>query len=366
MSTMARWRSRNHSLVLTLVLVGLTQLGASPKTPNGARLPLTDMVTGAATYLGYEGGLYPNHSNLLPIAQALTGVERANLIQPLDINGNPAVGGKYVLLSLGMSNTTQEFCVANNVDGVTCNAWTFMGQAAGDPMVNHTSLVIINGARSGQGATLWDSATDPNYDWVRDFTLTPLGLSEQQVQAVWVKVANPNPTLSLLDPNADAYQLLTSLGNIVRALKVRYPQLRQVFLSSRIYAGYATTSLNPEPFAYESGFAVKWLIEAQIAQMASGGAVIDPLAGDLNYDTIAPWLAWGPYLWADGLTPRSDGLTWVPADLEADGTHPSQTGETKVGTLLLNFLSSSTQTRCWFRVNATCEFYPVYLPAIQR
>src|SRR4030095_3761934 len=93
----------------------------------------------------------------------------------------------------------------------------------------------------------------------------PQGLSEAQVQAVWVKVANAQPTISLPDPNADAFALLGGLGNIARARKDPCPQWEGVFFPSRIYAGYASTTLNPEPYAYESGFAVKWLIEAQIA-----------------------------------------------------------------------------------------------------
>jgi hypothetical protein len=166
-----------------------------------------------------------------------------------------------------------------------------MGQAARDGSVNHTSLAIVNGAQGGKSASFWDSPADPDYDRVRDTRLAPQGLSEQQVQAVWVKVANPQPTVSLPTGGADAYTLVRQMSDIVRALKTRYPNLQQVFVSSRIYAGYATTDLNPEPYAYASGFSVKWLIEAQIRQMSAAG--VDSRAGDLAY-ARAPWLGWGP------------------------------------------------------------------------
>ena len=315
--------------------------------------PLPELTSG--TYKGFAGGLYPGGSNLEPPAHRAAGLARAQAIVPRDTAGNPTPSGKVVLLSIGMSNTTQEFCAGGSTT-TSCSAWSFMGQAAADTALNDDTLVIVNGARGGQTAQTWDAATDANYDSVRLNRLGPLGLTERQVQVAWVKAADAGPVDSLPDPQADAYLLETHLGNIVRALRARYPNLQIVFLSSRIYAGYATTTLNPEPFAYESGFAVKWLVQGQIDQMATGGTVTDARAGNLNYDTGAPWIAWGPYLWGNGTRPRlSDGLTWEPTDFAPDGTHPAQSGQQKVGALLLAFFKTSAFARCWFVNGGTCS-----------
>ena len=63
------------------------------------------------------------------------------------------------------------------------------------------------------------------------------------MQVAWIKQANPGPTASLPSASADAYTLEMQLGNTVRAAKQRWPNLKIVFLSSRIYAGYATSTL---------------------------------------------------------------------------------------------------------------------------
>jgi len=354
------------SLVLLLLLIpgwaGCSQpvldvAGPDIDTPTAvaakggaeAMVPLIDMGTG--TYFGFEGGLYP--SNQMPRSHLREGLRRMTRVRPLDGKGRSAQDGKIVMVSIGMSNTMQVFCGRNTG---TCVPWSFVGKAEADPAVDKKSLVLVNGARSGQTADAWVSPQSETYGLILDRQLTPRGLTEQQVQVAWVLLANRRPTVGLPNQAADAFRLEEQLGDVVRALKVRYPNLQQVFLSSRIYGGYAVDGLNPEPYAYESGFSVKWLIEAQIRQM--NGGLPDPRAGNLNYRTVAPWIAWGPYTWADGLNPRSDGLTWQPADFERDGTHPSRNGEEKAGALLMDFFKNDSMTRCWFLGLSTCSPRP--------
>jgi len=76
---------------------------------------------------------------------------------------------------------------------------------------------------------------------------------------------------------------------------------------------------------------------------------------ELNYDPAkgsvkAPLLLWGPYLWADGVTPRKiDGLVWERNDLvDRDGTHPSESGRKKVADLLFKFFTEDPLAKTWF------------------
>jgi len=332
--------------------------------------PLTDFAPGQLYLNRYPGLLYDG-SNSVPSDHDADGKVFASKIQPLDTNGQPSSMGKIVFLSIGFSNNTIEVCGGDTFLGppgdtddpeaTDCpppNAQTpfnqpesFIGHAFNDPRVNHATVVIVDGAKADQTFNLWDPTLSgySEYDRVRDEILVPAGLSEAQVQSIWVKDANRDPVLSLPDPNAEAITAERELGNIMRAIKIRYPNIQQVFVSSRIYGGYGNAiqnSLNPEPYAYEYGFSVKWLTQAQILQLRPGGH-IDSVAGDLSYGK-APWIAWGPYLWASGSEPRSDNLVWLASDFRANEcTHVSTYGEQKVGTMLLEFMKTSPYTT-WF------------------
>src|ERR1700680_1782854 len=186
------------------------------------KIPLTDLLT--RTYYGNTVGLYPGEITQPPADQDSVVKVRRNLIKPLDVNGDESPFGKYVLLSIGMSNATQEWCSQGS--GPPCGAWTFMGKAAVDPAVNHYTMVIVNGAADGQDAPEWTSPKAPNYDRIKVGRLAPLGLSENQVQVIWLKLEDPKPSVSLPSDTADARALLTNLGLVLRALRVRYPYLR--------------------------------------------------------------------------------------------------------------------------------------------
>lgn len=298
-------------LALAAALVLVLGAASAPAGRSGgdcgrtsvAATPLDDLRTGR--YHGRQGGLYPGGRNAPSAAYRAKGLAAAKQVAP--------IGGRIVLLSIGMSNTSQEF-------------ESFRRLAAGTSDLN-PRLTIVNGAQGGQDAERIYRPDAPYWGGV-DGRLAAAGTTPAQVQVVWLKQAIAGERRAF---PADAGVLRYRLRSIVAVLQSRFPNLRLVYLSSRTYAGYATTSLNPEPFAYDSGFAVKWAIQDRIEGKVSG-----------------PWLAWGPYLWTNGTKGRRDGTVWECADAAADGTHPSPSGQQKVAALLLRFFRSEPTARGWF------------------
>ena len=294
-------------------------------------IPLTEM--DQAIYKGQTGGLYGQGRNTPPEPHRTAAQNESALIEPLDANGLPSPTGRIGLISLGMSNTTQEFSV-------------FKTLADADPN-RSTCVVIVDCAQGGQAAHEWayPDTTNPNRPspWVvMDQRLDKAGVKPAQVQVVWIKQAQKMPA-GLGDFPLHAKSLRDDTALILRALNARFPNLRIAYLSSRIYAGYATTALNPEPYAYESAFSVRWLIEDQIN--ADPNLNADPSRGPVH----APLLLWGPDLWADGVHPRqADGLVWLREDLGPDGTHPSLLGRQKVAEMLLAFFKNDPTAKRWF------------------
>jgi len=314
-------------------------------------VPLTDIK--ANKYLLYQGGLYPDGSNTIPPDHAAEGRRRSTLIQPRTLGGSVNPDGRIVVLSVGFDNVAEEFCSVNGVR--PCNTWSFTGIAEADARFNAARVSLVTGAVVGAYAETWDSPTDVNYNRVRDQVLAPLGLSEQQVQVVWMKMATARPALQLPGFTSDAFALAELTANAVRALRVRYPNLQMVFISSRIYGGFARIAAHTEPFAFEAGYATKWVVETQIRQMRGEAAPHSVPTGDLKYPASAPWIAWGPYLWSGMINnKRSDGLFYEAADFEADGFHPALGAESKVAGMLMEFFETTPQTKCWFFVGQTC------------
>jgi hypothetical protein len=199
-------------------------------------------------------------------------------------------------------------------------------------------VVIVDCAQGGQAMAQW---VDPNARaWIEaDRRLSAASLGTRQVQAAWIKLANVRPTGELAEHGRKLYDDTVA---VLRNAKIRFPNLRIAYLGSRIYAGYSNGPLNPEPYAFEGAFVVRWLIRDQVKGIV-------PLRYGQTAGSQMPLLLWGPYLWADGTTPRkSDGLTWERTDFATDGVHPSESGRRKVADMLLKYFTTDPLAKSWF------------------
>ena len=293
------------------------QSGNQRKAPETLK-PLSDM-TAEDRYEGEGGGLYGGGSNQPP--EALQKAAQAALaqIQPLNAEGKPAADGRVVLVSISMSNATQEF--------------SFFQRIADQDPRKSPKLTIVDCAQGGQARAEWAPPEARTWQEAKR-RLEQAGVTPQQVQVAWVKLANKSPSGSMTE---HLEKLEADTIKVLQNARAIFPNLRVAYLGSRIWAGNASGGLNPEPYAYEGAFAVRHLIQQQMKE--------DPaLATDK-----APLLVWGPYLWAEGEKGRKlDDLKWEKTDFSGDGVHPSESGREKVAKMLLEFFATDPLAKGWF------------------
>jgi hypothetical protein len=317
--------NEGHELVVTVIRLG--RAVESYDRPSFGLKPLTEM-TATDRYKGEDGGLYGGGRNDPPPAHLQAARRETARIEPLGADGKAAKEGTIALVSISMSNATQEFSVFK--------------QLADKDAMKSPRVTIVDCAQGGQAMAQW---VDPKgRAWLEaDRRLQTAGVSPQQVQVVWVKLANIRPTGELTEHGR---MLQRDTVIVLQNAKARFPNLRIAYLGSRIYGGWTTIPLNPEPYAYEGAFVVRWLIQDQIK--GDPGLNFDPGKGAIT----SPLLLWGPYLWADGTTPRkADGLIYERNDLLEDGTHPSDSGRRKVADMLLAFFRADPLARTWYSRN---------------
>src|SRR5262245_36084008 len=99
---------RTLLLVAGLVLLADGRAFGQPPKPTVGLKPLTEM-SATDRYKGEDGGLYGGGKNEPPPALAAAARKELELIVPRDADGKPAADGMIALVSLSMSNATQEF-----------------------------------------------------------------------------------------------------------------------------------------------------------------------------------------------------------------------------------------------------------------
>src|SRR5258708_38360661 len=153
-----------------------------------------------------------------------------NEVVPLNASGSTDTNnGKIVLLSLGVSNTTQEWASGDNVTHNITNAFKY--RADQDPSKN-PQLVIVDGAFGGQDAITWTNPASANWAMVITQRLVAAGVTTNQVQALWVKQALAGPhnyrSVSGPPPGLQRYLAITLRGS-----QTKYPDARISSLHAR-------------------------------------------------------------------------------------------------------------------------------------
>ena len=182
------------------------------------------------------------------------------------------------LLTVGFSNTTME-------------SQAFKKVSDADPERN-PRVTVVDGAVGGRDAIELSNRDVTRYWDELQGRLDRANVAPHQVQVIWLKEVVAGDTLPFPQ---DAERFRDALIKVVDTLKDSFPNLRLIYVSSRIYGGYALRNGSQEPWAY------------------------------------------------------GDGLTWNLADyVETDQMHPGPLATAKVASALSSFMKTDPTAKTWY------------------
>lgn len=297
-------------------------------------IPITDL--GAGFYEGtWQGGLYTGGMNHPPVGHLKKGIGIVKKLKPLDSLGNINYAtGKIVLAGFGASTVGGPF--------------NHMIQIMKDSTDQNPCMKAVNAANGSDGLTAMYIGNDEYWDYIEIFKLGEKDLTPLQIQVGWLMHSSRTDSNGS-EINSYVDTLVKRFTVAVNALTYYYPNLKLLYVSGFPYGGYADPTkalyhVIKEPSSYHQNFAVKELIQRQI----NG----DPTLRYKEPGRVAPYMVWGPPLWADGKNPRAyDGLTWNCEEefaIDGGGYHLTNLGKDKLATILLNFFRTDTLSESWF------------------
>lgn len=253
---------------------------------GGPYISLTDPAS-----VMYDTNLYPG-SNEPPSLHSARGDSIAQVLS----------GGPIKVACFGMSNSKLIF------DDLIARL--------GTSVLDNPQVSVVDFAESGCDLTCWMSKSVA---------------SDAAVKVVFLYHSNNKPQSSGCDQlkrfPTHALNTQAQLENFLVKIRSAYPNLKQVFISSREFGGWGcapSSTKYTEPVAFEEGFSVKWFVEAHLNE-------------------VSPWIGWGPYTW-DSATKREN--------FRKDGVHPCAViGVPVFSGRWFDFLLNNSSTRPWFAAN---------------
>ena len=238
--------------------------------------------------------LYPSMFVPRTAAEESAGLAAVNSITP----------GPTVILSIGMSNAK--------------GLWAWFIRDSNDDSLRNPDVTLVNGAIGGGATSTWAVAGDPKTWGKLDGTLADAGATRSDVSVIWF-VTHNHVGSQTVEQYATALE--SDARDVLDLFAIEFPNLKVVWFEPMIYGGYSTASGTQEPHTYESGVVVQRLL-------------VDP-----NWPFF---VGYGPYMWADGMVPRADGLTWLCSDFDDDGNHPGRDAKIKHSAYLLQFFQEDS------------------------